>query len=217
MARPLSGRIPADQNPRLPGAPPRSTTHRSLVQDIPIRQRASTQLQVTSYDYLDFEELASFMERYIPFEREQIKLIFEKFDEDASPCLGLLASCALFVVVVSSFVAFSSAVLATRDRVYILIALWRTLKVSTGRERELWARAKSQVVARQVLRLTVADLQSLRGVLRAFLFGLMLQPLVFFPCAQLCAAVLVRVSTAPPHLAVATFARERRDQLIPRC
>lgn len=40
--------------------------------------------QVTNFEYLDFEELLDFMVKYIPYEQEQFRLVFEQFDEDGN-------------------------------------------------------------------------------------------------------------------------------------
>jgi len=40
--------------------------------------------EITSYEYIDFDEFVAFMEKYIPVEREQFKIVFDKFDEDNS-------------------------------------------------------------------------------------------------------------------------------------
>jgi len=40
--------------------------------------------EVTPYEYLDFDEFQSFMERYIPYERQQFHVVFERFDTDKS-------------------------------------------------------------------------------------------------------------------------------------
>lgn len=39
---------------------------------------------VTSYDYMDFDEFLSFLERYVPKEREEFRRVFDLFDEDCS-------------------------------------------------------------------------------------------------------------------------------------
>merc|ERR1719215_59939 len=36
--------------------------------------------EVTSYDYIDFDEFLDFMQRYIAFEQEQFHDMFKKFD-----------------------------------------------------------------------------------------------------------------------------------------
>jgi len=40
--------------------------------------------EVTQYDYLDFDEFVSFMESYVPYEKEQVRVVFEAYDEDKS-------------------------------------------------------------------------------------------------------------------------------------
>jgi Ca2+-binding EF-hand superfamily protein len=39
---------------------------------------------VTDYDYLDFDEFLTFMQRYVAFERQEFHKTFEEFDEDKS-------------------------------------------------------------------------------------------------------------------------------------
>lgn len=46
--------------------------------------------EVTSYDYLDFEEFLRFMERYLPWERQQFLEVFDKFDEDQGGEISIL-------------------------------------------------------------------------------------------------------------------------------
>jgi len=41
-------------------------------------------MEVTVYDYMDFDEFICFMEKYVPYERKQIQMVFETFDEDQS-------------------------------------------------------------------------------------------------------------------------------------
>jgi len=45
--------------------------------------------EITSYDYLDFEEFVGFMSKYIPYEKEQVRLVFDEFDDDKSGGISL--------------------------------------------------------------------------------------------------------------------------------
>lgn len=40
--------------------------------------------QVTTYDYMDFDEYVTFMEKFVDFERQEFERIFYEFDEDGS-------------------------------------------------------------------------------------------------------------------------------------
>lgn len=40
--------------------------------------------EITTYDYLDVEEFLALMEKFIPYEKEQMRLAFHKYDEDGS-------------------------------------------------------------------------------------------------------------------------------------
>jgi len=40
--------------------------------------------ETTPYDYVDFDEFLCFMEKYIPYEREEMKRVYDEFDEDGS-------------------------------------------------------------------------------------------------------------------------------------
>lgn len=40
--------------------------------------------EITSYDYLDFDEFLSFMSRFVPREKEEFGSVFHKYDEDSS-------------------------------------------------------------------------------------------------------------------------------------
>jgi len=46
--------------------------------------------EVTTYDYLDFDEFLRFMERYLPWERQQFHDVFNRFDEDGSNEISIL-------------------------------------------------------------------------------------------------------------------------------
>jgi len=46
--------------------------------------------EVTTYDYLDYDEFISFMERFIPREKEEFRRVFEKYDEDNSGEISIL-------------------------------------------------------------------------------------------------------------------------------
>jgi len=45
--------------------------------------------EVTAYDYMDWDEFVSFMERYIQFERGEFRRVFEEFDIDNSGTISL--------------------------------------------------------------------------------------------------------------------------------
>mmetsp|Transcript_127731 Transcript_127731/g.355458 ORF Transcript_127731/g.355458 Transcript_127731/m.355458 type:complete len:842 (-) Transcript_127731:212-2737(-) len=46
--------------------------------------------EVTTYDYLDIDEFLRFMERYLPWEREQYHEVFRSFDEDGSGSISIV-------------------------------------------------------------------------------------------------------------------------------
>jgi len=45
--------------------------------------------EVTLYEYLDFDEFLNFMEKYVPFEQEQFRQLFQQYDEDGSGTIEL--------------------------------------------------------------------------------------------------------------------------------
>lgn len=65
--------------------------------------------EVTTYEYLDFDEFSAFLRRYVPHQREQLRLLFQRFGDGGGISVERLRNLLACVGVVPSRAAVSEA------------------------------------------------------------------------------------------------------------